>query len=255
MLTEVFTKELKKQINEHLHNLKYNVIISNNPSNIFTINGGLLIASKYKILKIDSINYKNKYGEDYFSDKGVLKIKVNIEGNIIDIYNTHLNADPVIGNSGNKTRLKQYQEFFEFIDKSVDNIIICGDFNENINSISYNKFINELNKIYPYTINKNGLCTFISTNECLDHILLFSKIIIDSTKNWTIKKKIINYSDHYPLFTKTYKFIHILFYLIYILFQSSHFVLFHLQLLLIVLPLLDQLYMFSLIVLIHLNFY
>ena len=122
-LQEVFTKELKKQINEHLHNLKYNVIISNNPSNIFTVNGGLLIASKYKILKIDSINY--------------------------------------------------------------------------------NKFINELNKIYPYTINKNGLCTFISTNECLDHILLFSKKnIIDSTKNWTIKKKIINYSDHYPLFTK-----------------------------------------------------
>ena len=36
-LQEVFTKELKKQINEHLHNLKYNVIISNNPSNIFTI--------------------------------------------------------------------------------------------------------------------------------------------------------------------------------------------------------------------------
>ena len=26
--------------------------------------------------------------------------------------------------------------------------------------------------------------------------------IIKSTKNWTIKKKIINYSDHYPLFTK-----------------------------------------------------
>ena len=207
-LQEVFTKELKKQINEHLHNLKYNVIISNNPSNIFTVNGGLLIASKYKILKIDSINYKNKFGEDYFSDKGVLKIKVNIEGNIIDIYNTHLNADPIIGNDGNKTRLKQYQEFFEFIDKSVNNIIICGDFNENINSISYNKFINELNKIYPYTINKNGLCTFISTNECLDHILLFSKNnIIDSTKNWTIKKKIINYSDHYPLFTKI-KFIH-----------------------------------------------
>ena len=33
------------------------------------------------------------------------------------------------------------------------------------------------------------------------------KNIIDSTKNWTIKKKIINYSDHYPLFTKI-KFIH-----------------------------------------------
>ena len=207
-LQEVFTKELKKYINENLHKLKYNVIISNNPSNIIHVNGGLLIASKYRILNIDSIKFKNKYGEDYFSDKGVLKIKVNIEGNIIDIYNTHLNADPIIGNDGNKTRLKQYQEFFEFIDKSVDNIIICGDFNENNKSINYNKFINELNKIYPYKINKNGLCTFISTSECLDHILLFSKKnIIDSTKNWTIKKKIINYSDHYPLFTKI-KFIH-----------------------------------------------
>ena len=89
LLQEVFSSYSRDILKTFLKKNNYNIILS--PNTYLYLNGGLLIASKYKIIDSDYYSYKNYFGEDSLSYKGILYAQIIINNKIINIFNTHTN--------------------------------------------------------------------------------------------------------------------------------------------------------------------
>ena len=128
---------------------------------IHLINSGLLNLSRYKIIKTEFRGFHNYAGVDSLALKGVLYSKINIQGEILHLFNTHLQASygdcwaepgQVYKEKYNvQARLNQMIELRNFISETLlkeslsykkiiespdpdeysfeDTVIICGDFN------------------------------------------------------------------------------------------------------------------------------
>lgn len=109
------------------------------PTTFSLVDSGLLIVSRYPIVKSQLFPYDSGAGFDKFSEKGVLYAKIKINDHFINVFNTHTQA----GNSLEETtiRWKQIRTLIKIINKTVTNnetIIFGGDFNiDAINNISY----------------------------------------------------------------------------------------------------------------------
>jgi endonuclease/exonuclease/phosphatase family metal-dependent hydrolase len=97
------------------------------------INSGLLILSKYPIIKAEAFCFSKRQGSDVFANKGVLyaKIMIGDKDQYIHVFNTHLQSHDYP-----KARAHQRQELFGFVTDIVGQdkeyirpIIIAGDFN------------------------------------------------------------------------------------------------------------------------------
>lgn len=123
------------------HNYGYNCIIPS--GSLYKIaNSGLTIYSKLPIQYIDFINYTNLTSVDKISDKGFLIIKVN------DMYiiNTHLQASYNIDNNFVNEAMSQLNKIITYC-SLMDKIVICGDFNIDLQSINinnYNKIVTDI---------------------------------------------------------------------------------------------------------------
>jgi len=113
---------------------------------------GLNIYSKYPIYNVIRVTWKQAYGVlDNYSDelapKGFLKVTIDVDGTLIDVYNIHHDAGEDICDV--EARTSQYKQITAFIKNySKENpVIIVGDFN------AY--FHNE-EDLYKYYINQNG---------------------------------------------------------------------------------------------------
>ena len=84
----------KKWLINFCKEYNYNVVTNDNIDllNYKFVDSGLVILSKYKIL--DTINYNFNFSEeiDKFSNKGILYAKIKIDNTIINLFNTHLQA-------------------------------------------------------------------------------------------------------------------------------------------------------------------
>lgn len=188
-LQEVFSQKMKDNIIAGL--LEYKCYTSN-PKTCLGLNAGLLIAIKKKINVITSefYQFKNSTGEDKFGNKGVLKLIVNLNGKLVSIYNTHLQANSkYFCHSDNyNVRQKQLEELRLFLDNN--DKIICGDFNSYYDNVTnvldiYNHLDIDLKT--PTTIWKN-IIDFIFV--CLSFTDLSSSYNVGKTQ----------LSDHYIVY-------------------------------------------------------
>ena len=118
---------------------------SPNPSifSSYVIDGGLLIFSRYKIVKSEFHAYPYSVQADSVAMKGVLYAKVGLADNHIHVFTTHTQATH--GNAFDIdtyiTRGDQLLAFRKFLDQIIareyvegDIVILCGDFNVNSRS-------------------------------------------------------------------------------------------------------------------------
>ena len=174
------------------------------------INSGLWILSKYPIIESDFHRFRSCCGYDALAQKGILYVKISVDGHMIQVFNTHLNS----GQDRQVIRDSQYREIKKFIDgykNKKDMQIIAGDFNTNkSDKISYNKMLfciglsdylfNEL----TYDADNNDLNDEY-LKDIIDYIFIKNtfKSIIETrkvnrpTKRWSDTHK--DLSDHYPV--------------------------------------------------------
>ena len=161
LLQEVFSNYSRDILKIFFKKNNYNIILS--PNTYLYLNGGLLIASKYKIIESDYYSYKNYFGEDSLSYKGILYAQIIKNNKVINIFNTHTNNTVPIFTVMCHPNILQEQQLNEFIDYVYfiknkndnykinydktnnymeDNIsyILGGDFNLDKDSDLYKKF-------------------------------------------------------------------------------------------------------------------
>lgn len=99
----------------------------------FGINSGLFTISNHPIKDSKFIKYKNGYGEDNFSNKGITGCLINN----IWVINTHMqNGNVMIGNvnEGFKAHKKQIKELHNFLNNN-NKYLCAGDFNIDLNDL------------------------------------------------------------------------------------------------------------------------
>lgn len=151
----------------------YNYISSKN-------NSGLVILSRYKVLKVYHECFGNCYLWDYIANKGVLIIEL-VNG--LKILNTHLQADYGYGFEG-KIIDKQLCKIFEIANQNnVD--IICGDLNKKIhNDVDVYKRVETHREdcidhiFHNGNIDKYEVVDIISDESLTDHDVVISKLYI-----------------------------------------------------------------------------
>lgn len=98
------------------------------------VDSGLLILSKYPFLKVEKEVYRKRAGSDRLSAKGVIMVRINVNGTEIDIYATHMQSGT--SSERGKHRTSQVKQLANFINRhsgsSVDSsrhVIVAGDMN------------------------------------------------------------------------------------------------------------------------------
>jgi len=215
-LQEVFSQNSRDILYNFFTKKKYNVLMS--PDTIFLLNGGLFIASKYKIIASDYKIYKNYIGEDGLCQKGILYCQVKFNNKYINIFNSHLNNDtPLIYYDSKNIPLvkkKQLNEFLIYINKIIENnniinkndiiYIITGDLNLEFESNLYNYFIKNLEYKCSIVSNKNEIITDNIEKNQVDYIIncYNKKLSIIPEEIIYSYSTIFKLSDHNPLIKK-----------------------------------------------------
>ncbi|MCA9506830.1 MAG: endonuclease/exonuclease/phosphatase family protein [Myxococcales bacterium] len=105
--------------------------------NTFLTNSGLAVFSKFPIVSSKYTFYEaianclpTQCAGDMLASKGVIMTRLNIDGAIIDVYNTHMHAgDKIVEH---EARLKQIKQLINFINDNSSpdsSVILMGDFN------------------------------------------------------------------------------------------------------------------------------
>jgi endonuclease/exonuclease/phosphatase family metal-dependent hydrolase len=96
-------------------------------SSFLHFSGGLVLLSKFPIIKTGFIKYNDCKGWDCRANKGVLFSRINMGDDLIDVYVTHLNAE----GSDMGPRLSQVNQLMKYVrSQSAGNkVIFLGDFN------------------------------------------------------------------------------------------------------------------------------
>ena len=157
------------------------------------VNNGLFVASRYPILKSESLNFRSCAVFDCFSKKGALLVQVKKNNKIHTVVTTHL-QDATFDLSG-YTRIQQLKEIASFT-KKYKNVVVVGDVNMDPNrardkaSYNYAKYLFG-NVVYP------ALPTF-------------QTLKLDGAMGSTVKsvnRVVPSYdgfvSDHYPIMVTT----------------------------------------------------
>lgn len=211
LLQEVFSNYSRDVLKTFFKKNNYNIILS--PNTYLYLNGGLLIASKYKIINSDYYTYKNYFGEDSLSYKGILYAQIKINHKIINIFNTHTNnTEPIFTvmynlNILHEQQLNEFINYVYFIKNKNDKInndmednisyILGGDFNLNKDCDLYKKFLNKLEKNFKICINKKKIITDNINNIQIDYIInCYNKNILYTPYSSTFNIENKFYSDH-----------------------------------------------------------
>lgn len=100
---------------------------------------GLNIFSKYPIYNVERVAWKQAYGVitaycDELTPKGFLKVTIDVNGILIDLYDIHMDAGST--EQDMKAKASQYKQMSDYIKKnSTENpVIIVGDFNTELHN-------------------------------------------------------------------------------------------------------------------------
>ena len=188
-------------------------------SNIFKgkfVDSGLLILSKFKLLDHVILQYTNGIKSDNLSAKGAICIKVEVLGQVMAIFTTHLQASYTLNltESSDVVRIRQLQlhELNAFIRKTTqlnDHIIVTGDFNINARAtlFEYERLFRHIAMkdasldvlkehpitFYPWQYRFKGVPS-PKEQECLDYIF-YQNLFISTVQ--VLKDPLL--SDHFGL--------------------------------------------------------
>jgi exonuclease III len=142
-LQEIFEIDATAYLSDKLKE-KYPYIVCNVDPRIFGIGSGLMIASKYPIVKADFWKHADRGGMDMFANKGTLAVKIKPSVNqTLLVFTTHLNAEagsneqfPEGEKSYRESQLEQLKvQVDQFIDQStadsptIPTAILTGEYN------------------------------------------------------------------------------------------------------------------------------
>jgi endonuclease/exonuclease/phosphatase family metal-dependent hydrolase len=96
------------------------------------LDSGLMILSKYPFDKVEKEMYDARGGIDRFSAKGIIMVRITIDGAQVDIYGTHMQSGP--SQARKVDREKQVGQLARFINRHSEtdksrNVIVAGDMN------------------------------------------------------------------------------------------------------------------------------
>jgi endonuclease/exonuclease/phosphatase family metal-dependent hydrolase len=192
---------------------KYKVIGSTQTGKFYDMENNdyyFLANGIYSKIKLED---EEVYGYKYIN-RNIIKASVTFNGKKINIYNVHMEyfttTNMILKNMGiNMDQVtKSFQDFANLLKGSVNNVIVCGDFNIDIYMKKNSKRYNNWEKKTKYfrenfnSINKIVIPTNFSQNEKTDFILLkknsSGSTDIKSIYSYTV---FTNISDHYLLFS------------------------------------------------------
>jgi len=186
----------------------HQVIKSKSSKFIWPLNNGsgltLAISDSIRVLEINDISYKSCSGwlskdNDCLATKGFQHARVEINGAVVDLYNTHLDAGG--SDSDMQSRIEQFRELERYIAQESDGfpVILAGDLNVDSDS-------DEFSVVSSFC---SALNLEIAEWESIKKDFLFGKldyILYRGTANKAIKlsscavdTKINGLSDHPPI--------------------------------------------------------
>ena len=216
LLQEFFTNlffSKKKWLLNFCKKYKYN-IIAKEDCGIFSgklIDGGLVILSKYPIVKVRNFNFGSKsFSYDRLAHKGFLNAIIKINNKKISLYNLHNQS--FYKKFKNPYFIQNYQlkKLNDFINKNDKYIIVGGDFN--IESQYIRKYIKNI-KIYdskcPTIYIKYDQDNIEQTTDCEEeknYIPYYFDYFLTKNINMKVKTYANRFSDHkYITSTITFK--------------------------------------------------
>ena len=217
ILEELFDLDLRiKMTNAMGENYPYHTkVVGQNASKALT--GGVMIFSKWPIIKEDQIVYQHSSGIDSLAAKGAGYAAINKNGKIYHLIGTHLQAG---GGDGLSARIEQMQELADFIHNlnipEDEPLLMGGDFNTGNSSDSISTLLSTLqvslpnNTGYPYSSDSNiNTMSTGSGHTRIDYVFYnnlhavpkttFNKVFIlrdlENEKMWPK----FDLSDHFPV--------------------------------------------------------
>lgn len=144
ILQEAFHKRASNRLNE-LMVQSYPNITKPGPKSFYGVASGVLIYSKLKFKgDAEYYSYKNKIGADKLAKKGVVHVKLDVNGKDLDIMGTHLQA----GRGLKRIRIRKKQiKLINTIESTINDsntVIYAGDFNISASTANYDSLTKTL---------------------------------------------------------------------------------------------------------------
>lgn len=109
---------------------KYPYIIHNISPHVLGLNSGAVIASKYPIEEVSFRRFTNMLGPEKLSPRGLVGVKLKVNGEMVTVYSTHLQA--LLGKERSEVREQQLKDIDKWMKADKEESghqILVGDFN------------------------------------------------------------------------------------------------------------------------------
>jgi hypothetical protein len=163
VVQEVIPEKIEKIVSKDLYSLGF-VYKTNQLKQYFSLNGGIIIFSRYPFVKETNITFgDNCVGSDCFASKGACFVRVNKNGFYFNVIGTHMQS--VIDLQSRQMIESQIVMMKDFIDSlgvsSIEPLFLCGDVNIDLyNDGDYiQKFMNTLQMTCPKIHTESHLFT------------------------------------------------------------------------------------------------
>ena len=192
-LQEVFCYKVQDKLNEELNNQGYYIHTSKKQGLISK--NGLLTATQKTISYKTERDYFMYTGAEYLIKKGILTTQIEYSNINILIHNTHLQSNSIYRMNKICTAVRQEQkgELIQHLKKNIFDLnILCGDLNDDFNSLEHQKFLKNL-PFSKIVSNPEKIITFPKYQEQLDYIICNQKIKIKYDKIETTSENIFDH--------------------------------------------------------------
>lgn len=140
---------------------------------------GLTTLSRVKIVRHEFLSFKAASFPDCFANKGVLLTTLRLpSGQLVDLYQSHPQADQTLNPDGRKPRLKQMVQFKQFIKENSPadrTVLIAGDLNIQENGPEYNLLVDADGILDPGDDRFIDVSREIYTDPTIDPLVTFRR--------------------------------------------------------------------------------
>ncbi|MER6213575.1 sphingomyelin phosphodiesterase [Streptomyces sp. NPDC001272] len=194
--------------------------------------GGVMVLSKWPIVRKEQVVYKDACGADWWSNKGFAYVVLDVNGTRVHVVGTHAQStDPGCGaGEAAQMRSRQFKAIDAFLDaKNIpagEQVIVAGDMNVDSRSPEYASMLTDLDLSpadartgHPYSFDTalNSIAHYrypTDPREDLDYVLYRkgnarpsgweNNVVKEESAPWTVSSwgtsyTYTNLSDHYPV--------------------------------------------------------
>ncbi|WP_026212193.1 sphingomyelin phosphodiesterase [Longispora albida] len=193
--------------------------------------GGVVIASRWPIREKIQFVYADGCGADWYSNKGFVYVRLDVNGTAVHVVGTHAQADDTgcEGGDGASVRARQFAQLDAFLDArnipAAEQVIVAGDLNVDRYAPEYQAMLGKLGAAapsfaghpYSWDARTNAIADYNDSEnnqQQLDYVLhrngnarpatwqnttLKAKSPQWSVTSWWTTYTYTDYSDHYPV--------------------------------------------------------